>query len=120
MDKIENIKRLRDEIESAMSDLSDAELVNAVKILGVEVIVRDGQPVAATDKAVPEQSTKGKKVKDFDVWYAPCDYCGHDPGRSVKESVKRCWKCGRQVYRDFSARALKSNYFTPLKTHGTK
>ena len=46
------------------------------------------------------------KLKDYDIWYKPCEHCGYD---TAKSEVKRdrCWKCGRGIERDFSERALK-------------
>lgn len=51
------------------------------------------------------------KLGDYDVWYKPCKNCGYDTGKSTKlrdnEDIKRCWKCGLPIERDYSERALK-------------
>lgn len=48
-----------------------------------------------------------RKLKEYDVWYRPCERCGRDSGKMSKESENRCWKCGGPLKRDFSDRALK-------------
>ena len=55
---------------------------------------------------------------DFDIWYLPCEHCGYDTGKStsLKCGVKRCWRCGRPIKRDFTDRALKKK--TLLHTTG--
>ena len=53
-----------------------------------------------------------RRLGDYDIWYQHCGNCGYDTGKSVKPEdgrEKRCWKCGSQVYRDYSERALKKN-----------
>lgn len=60
------------------------------------------------------ETTKGESnyvLGDYDKWYKKCLHCGYDPGRSEDN---RCWRCGRPVRRDFSARALKHR----RKSHG--
>lgn len=50
---------------------------------------------------------------DFDLCYKACENCGHDAAKSGgKNGKNRCWKCGRKIHQDFSARALK-----PEKAH---
>ena len=50
------------------------------------------------------------KIRDFDLWMLPCK-CGYDSGRIGKKSPRKCWKCGRQLYGDFSDRALIVNRY---------
>jgi hypothetical protein len=50
------------------------------------------------------------KIRDFDIWMKPCK-CGYDSGRVSKKSSSKCWKCGKQLYRDFSDRALIVNRY---------
>ena len=49
------------------------------------------------------------KLGEFNIYYKPCKKCGYDTGKSTKpkNEVKRCWKCGGILYRDYSTRALK-------------
>lgn len=47
------------------------------------------------------------RLSDYDVWYQPCEHCGHDTAKSTKRSSSYCWKCGRRIYRDYTDRALK-------------
>lgn len=49
-------------------------------------------------------------IGDYDIWYKVCTKCGYDTGKSTqpKTEVKRCWKCGNTIERDFSDRALKN------------
>ena len=49
----------------------------------------------------------GREIGDYDIWYKPCEHCGYDTGKSSVKSLNRCWKCGRQIVRDYSNRALK-------------
>ncbi len=52
----------------------------------------------------------GKQLKDYDIWYKKCENCGYDTAKSTpppKDENKRCWKCGHQISRDYSDRALK-------------
>jgi len=48
------------------------------------------------------------RLRDFDIWYQPCK-CGYDSGRKASKHNSKCWKCGKQLYRDFSDRALIAN-----------
>lgn len=61
------------------------------------------------------------KIKEYDIWYEPCTKCGYDTGKSNKKSPCYCWKCGNQIYRDYSDRALKANRnnheYTKRTTH---
>jgi hypothetical protein len=52
---------------------------------------------------------RGRTLGDYDIWYKPCEKCGHDTAKSTrpKEGNKTCWKCGNGVSRDYSDRALK-------------
>lgn len=54
--------------------------------------------------------TKERVIGDYDVWFKPCEHCGHDTGRvSIRSKGRgRCWKCGRTITRDFSDIALKN------------
>lgn len=49
------------------------------------------------------------KIGDYDIWYKKCENCGYYTGKSVKpkDGIKRCWKCGNRLKRDFSDRARK-------------
>jgi len=49
------------------------------------------------------------KLCDYDRWFKPCANCGHDSGRKSEKCETRCWKCGRNLERDCSDRALKKN-----------
>lgn len=61
------------------------------------------------DKGWSIWKEKSKRVLgDYDIWYKPCVHCGYDTGKSDKlGTYPRCWKCGRQIFRDWSERALK-------------
>lgn len=48
------------------------------------------------------------KLRDFHLYFKPCS-CGYDSGRVSKRTSSSCWKCEKQLYRDFSDRALRKN-----------
>lgn len=60
---------------------------------------------------VPKGTLKTKpecQLKDYDIWYKPCERCGYDTGKCPKTMPnKTCWQCGNRVKRDFTDRALK-------------
>lgn len=60
-----------------------------------------------------DQPAKPRTLADYDIWYKPCEHCGFDTAKSSAEQ-KRCWKCGRNIHRDFSDRALKKPTGQPL------
>lgn len=49
----------------------------------------------------------GKTLNDYYRYFKPCENCGYDTAKAAKEQPARCWKCGNQIYRDYSERALK-------------
>lgn len=48
-----------------------------------------------------------RKLGDYDRWFKPCSKCGYDAGKAGQSSSSKCWKCGNQLQRDYSERALK-------------
>ena len=61
-----------------------------------------------TKLCIDKKTTVVHKLGDYDIWYEPCGHCGYDTGKSVKLANPRCWKCGRQISRDYSDRALRA------------
>ena len=63
------------------------------------------------------ENKKDYVLGDFDVWYKPCEKCGHDTAKSTKpkENNKTCWKCGNFISRDYSERALKVGILNPKR-----
>lgn len=55
------------------------------------------------------------KINDYDIWFQPCNNCGYDTGKATAKSERRCWRCGQQISRDYSDRALKTHN-QPLDT----
>ena len=80
-------------------ELMQAYTDHKLKLLGIaDVVVPKG-----TLKTKPK-----RKLKDYDVWYEPCERCRYDTGKCPKTmDNKRCWQCGNRVKRDFTDRALK-------------
>ena len=56
------------------------------------------------------QNLPSLRVCDYDRWFEPCKKCGFDTGRAGINSKPICWRCGNQIRRDYSKRALKQKF----------
>jgi len=60
-----------------------------------------------------------KVLGDYDIWFKPCNNCGYDTGKATAKSKPRCWRCGHNIVRDYSNRALKIHN-QPLDSEGRR